>query len=73
MNLIPYIFILCPSLIGILFYNKMTKKKKFDLIKYFIYVLLSNMIVFLILRYNTSFNGDIYNQLANYSHYAFYY
>lgn len=73
MNLVPYIFIFFPSLIGISFYNKLSKKKKFNIIKYLIYVLLSNMIVLLILKYFTSFNGDIYNQLAIYSHYAFRY
>jgi len=73
MNLIPYIFILCPSLLGVLFYKKLSKKKKFDLIKYFIYVLFSNMIIMFILKYITSFNGDIYTQLASYSHYSFRY
>ena len=73
MNLVPYIFLLCPSLIGVSFYNKLAKEKKYNFIKYFIYILLSNMLMFLILKYITSFNGDIYSQLENYSYYSFRY
>ena len=75
MNFVPYIFILIPSLIGISFYNKLAKikNKKFDIVRYFVYVLLSNMFALLFLKYFTGFNGDIYNQLISYSHYSFRY
>ena len=75
MNITPYIYMFIPSLIGISFYKKLVndKSKNFDVIRFLMYILLSNIFAFLFLRYFDNFNGDIFDKLINNSHYAFRY
>ena len=70
MNLVPYIFILIPSVIGVRFYNKLAKKGKFDLPKYFIYVFLSNLITIGTLGVVYKFNDDLFAKFVSSTSFA---
>ena len=66
MNLLPYLFILIPSVIGIHFYNKLAniKESKLNIQKYFIYVLLSNIFDMTIFIYIFKFNDNLYEKMV---------
>ena len=76
-KIISFIFVLVPSIFGIYFYNKLLNRKlsdkSFNLIKFFTYVFLSNMIAFLIFWIFKGTNENIYLKVSEYSNFAFLY
>ena len=70
-NLLPYIFIVFPSFIGMLFYSKISKKEyKFNFTRFFIFLLLSNIIILIVLFYLDGTNLNIYDHICTFSHFG---
>ena len=74
-NLVPYLFIVCPSLIGLSFYNKLlkNKNKKFEYIRFILYIFFSNILTLMFLNIFSEFNENLYDKLASSTSYSYKY